>query len=151
LYLETIFVLECVAPPHFHADRFLPPTPLRVVVDHSGKDVGNAITNELLMHDLSSEDAHSLLDRPGVREDLLPKMLETAGDIARSKVAAIVNQARKEMNAQLEHEIARLKQLRKVNRSVRPEEIELLVAHQHTLEHHLSVARLRLDTVRLIA
>ena len=55
------------------------------------------------------------------------------------------------MNAQLAHEMARLKQLRKVNRSVRVEEIELLAAQQHALEHHLSGSRLRLDAVRLIS
>jgi len=32
-------VLESVAPPALHADRFLPPTPLRIVVDAGGKEV----------------------------------------------------------------------------------------------------------------
>jgi ATP-dependent helicase HepA len=54
------------------------------------------------------------------------------------------------MTAQLEHEIARLKELQKVNRSVRTEEIELLVAQHRALDEHLSRARLRLDAIRLI-
>ena len=54
------------------------------------------------------------------------------------------------MTAQLEHEIARLKELQKVNRSVRTEEIELLVEQQRALDEHLIGARLRLDAIRLI-
>jgi ATP-dependent helicase HepA len=150
LFLEAVYVLECVAPPHFHADRFLPPTPLRVVVDHGGKDVADAIRPGMLSSGVSNEDAHSLLDRSEIREELLPRMLHRADEIAGGKVQAIVNEARKEMNAQMNHEISRLKELRKVNRSVRAEEIELLIAHQHGLEHHLAAARLRLDAVRLI-
>jgi ATP-dependent helicase HepA len=101
--------------------------------------------------DATHEEAHALLDRPEIREELLPKMLEAANENAKKQVSAIINEARKDMNAQLAHEISRLKQLRKVNRSVRPAEIELLAAHQHALEHHLISARLRLDAVRLIA
>jgi ATP-dependent helicase HepA len=33
LSMEAVYVLECVAPPHLHIDRFLPPTPIRVVVE----------------------------------------------------------------------------------------------------------------------
>jgi ATP-dependent helicase HepA len=117
LHLETIYVLECIAPPQLHIDRFLPPTPIRVVVDHDGND--------------------------------LRESLEQARSIAQSKVSAIVKDARKNMNAQLTHEIVRLKQLRKVNRSVRPQEIDLLISHQKDLDHHLTAARLRLDCMRL--
>jgi len=123
LTLEAVYVLECVAPPHLHADRFLPPTPIRVAADHAADD-------------LSQED--------------LSTMLEEATHLANAKVPPIVTAARKEMNIQLTHEIERLKRLRKVNRSVRKEEIEMLAAHQHALEHHLNGARLRLDAVRVL-
>jgi ATP-dependent helicase HepA len=150
LCLEVIYVLECVAPAHFHADRFLPPTPLRVVVDNQGKVLELPITREMRSHAVDTERVHALLEQREIREDLLPKLLEKATAAARSRVAAIVQQARREMNAQFEHELGRLKQLRKVNRSVRQEEIALLAAHQHALEHHLTAARLRLDAIRLI-
>jgi hypothetical protein len=101
-------------------------------------------------HAVDTERVHALLEQREIREDLLPKLLEKATAAARSRVAAIVQQARREMNAQFEYELGRLKQLRKVNRSVRQEEIALLAAHQHALEHHLTAARLRLDAIRLI-
>ncbi|MEM8868563.1 MAG: RNA polymerase-associated protein RapA, partial [Verrucomicrobiota bacterium] len=36
IVVEAIFVLECVAPAKLHVDRFLPPTPVRMVVDMTG-------------------------------------------------------------------------------------------------------------------
>jgi ATP-dependent helicase HepA len=40
LSMEAVYVLECVAPPHLHIDRFLPPTPVRGVVE--GEDFRGA-------------------------------------------------------------------------------------------------------------
>jgi ATP-dependent helicase HepA len=40
LSMEAVYALECVAPPHLHIDRFLPPTPIRVVLD--GEDFRSA-------------------------------------------------------------------------------------------------------------
>ncbi len=150
LYVETIYLLECIAPPPLHVDRFLPPTPLRVLVDHRGNDAGSAITPETLARNLKNGDAYALLDQPELREELLPSLVEKGQSIASRQVLGIVAQARKEMNLQLDHEIARLRELQKVNRSVRCEEIDLLVQQQRALDQYLTSARLRLDAIRLI-
>ena len=57
---------------------------------------------------------------------------------------------RKAATARLDQEIARLRELQKVNPSVRPEEIALLVEQKAALDRHLAAARLRLDAIRLI-
>ena len=150
LYLETIYVLECVAPPALHVDRFLPPTPLRVLVDHRGQDVGKSLPPERLRRQLQPGDAYPLLDQAALREDLLPGLLEKAHGFAAALAPGLITRARQEMKARLDHEIARLRELQKVNRSVRPEEVEMLVAQQRALDQHLAAARLRLDAVRLI-
>jgi ATP-dependent helicase HepA len=150
LYVETIYLLECIAPSHLHADRFLPPTPLRVLVDHRGYDVGRTIPPELLTRVLKNSEPYPLLDQSEVREELLPGLILKAGSIASGQVPGIVAQARKEMTAQLDHEIARLRDLQKVNRSVRAEEIDLLIQQRDELDQRLVGARLRLDAIRLI-
>ena len=150
LYLEVIYVLECIAPPSLHVDRFLPPTPLRVLVDHRGQDAGKSLPAETVNRQLKKGDAYPLLDQPELREDLLPGLLEKAQVMASGQVPGLVARARQAMTAQLDHEITRLQELQKVNRSVRPEEVELLAAQQRALAQHLHDARLRLDAVRLI-
>ena len=150
LYVETIYLLECVAPPALHVDRFLPPTPLRVLVDHRGNDAGSSIPAELLTRQLKNGEGYALLEQPELREELLPDLVVKAEALARRQIPGIIAQARKDMSAQLDHEIARLKELQKVNRSVRAEEISALVQQQQALDQHLRSARLRLDAIRLI-
>jgi len=150
LYVEAIYLLECIAPPQLHVDRFLPPTPLRVLVDHRGNDVGDSVASEILTRHLKKGEAYTLLDRPELREELFPSLIEKAQAIATGQIPGIVAQARKEMTTQLENEIARMKELQKVNRSVRSEEIDFLIQQKSALTQHLTSARLRLDAVRLI-
>jgi ATP-dependent helicase HepA len=64
-------------------------------------------------------------------------------------VPELVKRARQEMTVHLTAEITRLRELKKVNPSVRNEEITLLQDQQRALEEHLDNARLRLDALRL--
>ena len=150
LYLEAVFVLECIAPPALHADRFLPPTPVRVLVNHAGKDESATWDADAFARRLKSGDLHALLDLPGLREDLLPELVERAEVLTNERVRTLVARARQQMDAGLGHEIARLTALQRVNPNVRPEEVAALVQQQTALAQHFSVARLRLDAVRLI-
>lgn len=150
LYVEAIYLLECIAPPGLHVDRFLPPTPLRVLVDHRGNDVSQSIPAAMLKRHLKNAEAYALLEQAELREDLLPQLIEKAQDFANRQIPSLIAEARKTMNAQLEHEITRLKELQKVNRSVRAEEIAALGQQQQALDQHLRKARLRLDAIRLI-
>ena len=70
--------------------------------------------------------------------------------IAEEEVRNIVLTARREMAVQLDAESIRLGELKKVNRSVRTEEIELLLGQRRALDEFLSGARLRLDSIRWI-
>ena len=150
LYLEAIYMLECIAPPHFHLDRFLPPTPLRVMVDHRGQDVGEAIPHQSLKRHLKGGEGRGWLERQDIREEMLPRLLEQTKGLADRSLVGLVARARLDMNARLDLEIARLRDLQKVNRSVRNEEIELLIQQQQALDQHIGAARLRLDALRLI-
>jgi ATP-dependent helicase HepA len=142
LHLEVVYVLECIAPTHLQVDRFLPPTPVRIVVDHEGTQVGERMA-------LTPGDVHALLEHPELR-DLFPFLVERTQTIAEESVRDIVLTARGEMAGQLDSEISRLRELKKVNRSVRTEEIELLLSQRRALDGLLSGARLRLDSIRWI-
>jgi ATP-dependent helicase HepA len=149
-YLEAIYLLECIAPPHLHLDRFLPPTPIRVLVDHRGQEMGGAFPQDALGRLLKAGEGHALVQRPELRERLLPRLLEEAERVAQEKVAARIAEAQGNLHAQLGQEIRRLRELRKVNRSVREEEIRWLTDQQGTMDQHIRGARLRLDALRFI-
>src|SRR5262249_29826592 len=77
------------------------------------------------------------------------KMLNEARQRANQQVPSLISAARREMTAQLTAEITRLRELKKVNPSVRDEEIRLLKDQQKALDEHITGARLRLDALRL--
>ena len=76
--LEAVYLLECVAPPHLHLDRFLPPTPIRVILDHTGNEMGSLGLSQLAVQRLKSA-RPALLDNSEFREELLPRLLQKAG------------------------------------------------------------------------
>jgi len=90
------------------------------------------------------------LGKPEVREGLLPALLRKSFDLAQLRVRGLIEAARGDMAAQLDHEIVRLRELRQVNPSVWPEEIDLLLDQKESLDRHIKGTRLRLDAVRLI-
>jgi ATP-dependent helicase HepA len=79
----------------------------------------------------------------------LQELLDEAREHAEAQVPAIVDEARRQMTSQLQVEISRLRELKKVNPSVRQEEIDMLVTQRRELEEHLSNARIRLDAVKV--
>jgi len=150
LFLEAICVLECIAPVELHLDRFLPPTPLRVVVDYQGADVTAGFDAEGRGKTFVDGDIFSLLDEPGFRGVLLPRCMEASIQCLQERVPAMIQLARAAMARRLDPEIERLKRLRAVNPNVREAEILELRAERDALDRQLQQARLRLDAVRLI-
>ncbi len=150
LLLEAIYLLECIAPAHLHLDRFLPPTPLRILVDHRGADLGERLPHTGLRRLLQDGEGQALLDQAEIRGTLLPRMLEHTQALAERKAPGLVSKARKAMGEHLGHEVARLQDLQRVNPSVRAEEVEAMAQLQRDLDQHLGGARLRLEALRLI-
>jgi len=139
-----VFVLEALAPARLHADRFLPPMPLRVLVNHKNESL------EIDLPQLAKGLPHKLLDNPKIGREIIPAMLETAEEFAKAQAKKIITAASAAMATQLQAELDRLTSLRAVNDHVRPEEIELTQTQLTELTTALAQARLRLDAVRLI-
>ena len=146
ILLECAFVLEVIAPPRLHLDRFLPPTLLRVIVDHNG----TAQTKAPPAAALQPGDARRLVSQETFRHDLFPKMTAAAKDIAiRASVKPI--QAAQELAAEtITAQINRLEDLARRNPHVSPSETEALKATLHETTEAISQARVRLDSIRLV-
>ena len=146
--LEAILVVECVAPAQLHVDRFLPQTPLRIVVDHRGTDLsGNpAFANP----PLRKGDAGALARNPALRGKILPALLERAREVGAALSRAAIQAAANSMHLEMAGEIARLRDLAEINDHIKPGEIRALELREAELATALSNARLRLDAVRLI-
>jgi ATP-dependent helicase HepA len=150
LLLELIFVLEAIAAPRLHADRFLPPTPVRLVLNHKLEDVSEEFGDLAWERTLQKGSPYKLIENAAIARRTLPAMFQSAATLAEGRAAVLRQSALKEMNDLLGHEVLRLQQLQRVNDHVRPEEIRLAEIQQEELAATLQQSRLRLDCLRLI-
>ena len=150
ILIEAIYVLESVAPSRLHVDRFLPPTPVRILVDLTGKDQSNAFDHEFVNKYSGDEEAFRLKQEPKVLQALVPDMLRSAKEPAHTKKSEILQAAIQQAHDQLDGEATRLKELQKVNPNVRDEEIKIAENVIAEVARHIGKAHLRLDAVRLI-
>ena len=150
LLLELVFVLEAIAAPRLHADRFLPLTPIRLVVSHKLEDVSRTFLGTNWERKLQKGSPYKLIENAEIVSRTLPAMFQTAANLAEAKAAALRQSALKEINHLLGHEVERLQTLARVNDHVRPEEIRLAQVQQAELATSVQRSRLRMDSLRLI-
>jgi ATP-dependent helicase HepA len=150
ILLEVLFVLETIGPNSKAADRFLPNTPLRVVVDHTGKDLSADFPFDELDMKLHPGQIDDILDDETLMETILPIMLEAATRIAEHNAQAKIATALYRMNSTHDHEIQRLQTLQTKNNHIRPQEIQTAIDEQQRLKSLLLDAKIRLDAVQLI-
>ena len=150
LLLEMVFVLECLAPAKLHADRFLPPTPVRAILNHQGKPAlgedGRFVT---LPDTMQPGPTHVIAEIAQVR-DLIRPMSKAAEKLANGQIKKMKALAKETMTNSLTAEVTRLESLAKLNENVREDEIESLKTEQAALAACLEQSRSRIDSVRLI-
>ncbi len=150
LYLETVFVLEAVAESRWGVDTFLPPTPLRIVVDLCGADRTADHPAGPLRDDTPEHALRRFLEQPQFTPETLKSMAESAAAHAEPAAEKCRRDARTKAAATLGAELQRLVDLQAVNDHVRPAEITLARERLARTAEAIGNARLRLDAIRLI-
>jgi ATP-dependent helicase HepA len=149
--LEAVFVLAATAPGALHLDRFLPPTPVRVMVDGDGESMGGLLPLlDAVGPDLDAAPTGLLEEHHTVFERLIPSLLEAARGQAALKVSQLKREAHKEAEVRLMAEAERLAALQSVNPAVTAAEVTGARAHARAVMDHITSAELRLDSVRLV-
>jgi ATP-dependent helicase HepA len=150
LLLESLFVVESLAPRKLHVARFLPPTLIRILLDSNGKRWDQRVDCDELLENAQSLETQSLLPVMDSYRQQIRAMIKQAQTAAHSSMEPLKNSA---INAMMEHyteEIQRMIALRKHNPGIREEEILLMQDQGLALHKHLQAARVRLDAVRLV-
>ena len=150
LLLEAVFVLEPMADPRWHVDRFLPPTPVRVIVDLRGEEVGREYSAESIAAGCEDLDPHRFLETGVFGAAQLKEMTAAATTAAEERATAVRAAARAAAESALGEDIARLTALQRINDHVRPEEVALARQQQEQTVKAVRESRLRLDALRLI-
>ncbi len=148
--LDTVFLLECVAPPSLAIERFLPPTPVRAIVDTRRIErAGYAPDPRSVVR--ARERTIELAKHRKILATLVPPMLAAAETLAKHKAEAASGAALEAARGALASEIERLRALARVNPNVRPEEIAAAEREWAALAELIPQARVRLEALRFCA
>ncbi|WP_111657844.1 RNA polymerase-associated protein RapA [Isoalcanivorax indicus] len=150
LLVEVFYRLSCVAPRALQANRFLPSTIMRGLIDAQGRDLSQAIS-----HGGLDKQCHKL-DKPLARkivesqQALLARLLDE--DLVRREASAstLIDEALARMHAHQTHERDRLLRLREKNPAIRQDEIDFIDEQTRQLARHIGEARCELAAVRVI-
>lgn len=147
--LECVFALECIADRNLNVGRFLPPLPLRCVVDTRLTSRVDYAPHAASVVRAKEQPIDAARYRPMLAK-LLPPMLAGCETQARGLAANEVGAALAAAEEALGAELARLTALAKVNPSVQAAELEAISAELDALRAALATAAPRLDAVRFV-
>ncbi|OAI00393.1 RNA polymerase-associated protein RapA [Methylomonas methanica] len=148
--LELLFVAECSAPAELQIGRFLPHTPLRVLVDQHKKDLTLVISHDSLVETGDSFDKAQISQFLNSQRQHIQDMIKVAEQLAGAQMQKLIAESSNLMIATLTGEIKRLVRLKKINPGIKEQEIEQL--KEMTMLSHESIqeTQLRLDAVRFV-
>lgn len=147
--LECIHVLVCVADRSLGVERYLPPLPLRIVIDtrllaRNEYSPSADVVRRAADREIELARYRSLLTK------LVKPMLAHAETLARERTQIEIGAALAAVERDLGQEQDRLIALARVNPAVREEEIQALADELEALRSAIPMATPRLDAVRFI-
>ena len=148
--IECFFAMQCSAPKKFQVDRFLPATPIRVLLESGGKDL-TAIIKHAQMNKLAEHVKKStrLAILKQIRGDL-EKMITSAQAIAQDRAQPMITEAQERVSVTMGEELNRLTELKQLNGTIREEEIDFVANRQSEALAHIANASAELQAIRVL-
>ena len=149
MLLESLHVIDCIAPSHLGAVRYLPPTVVRSMVSVEGADIADKVAFQTWPNtiDLDKASTAKILNQ---QEPEIRKLVRHAESAAMKKFEPIRQNALRNLGVSLGEEISRMTALSEVNPNIREEEIEYLKDSLAALGMAINQSQIRLDAVRLL-
>ncbi|CAH0991982.1 RNA polymerase-associated protein RapA [Sinobacterium norvegicum] len=150
ILLETIFTVNTVAPKSLQLERFLPQTPIRVLVDVSGKELSQVITLDglnKLCKKIPKTTAHAVIKQV---QPSVEGMIKISSQNARAQLPELLSKGKQQLRAQLTSEIDRLVALQQLNSGIRNGEIDFL---RHQLDvgcELIDMATIEMQAMRVV-
>ncbi len=149
-FLELLYLSECLAPAALEAQRYLPPTCHRLLLDRQGQDQADQLTSTELQGMCLTGNKKLIAAVMQSQGAKIRPLLAQGETQAQTASMTAVTAAIQTMQHELGAELKRLQALAAVNPTIRAEEIEQWAARRELLEMYLQQTRVRLDAVRVI-
>ena len=150
LLIELIYVVESQSPKGLQLNRFLPPTPIRLLLDNKGNNIGEQVAFETLHGKLKPLGKNIANQMVKMARNNIEALITRGDQLVKSLAEPIIAEAKNQADQQLSAEINRLQALRTVNKNIRQSEIDILEQQRTQSLDELSKANWRLDCLRVI-
>jgi ATP-dependent helicase HepA len=149
-FLEAIYVAESSAPAQYQLGKYLPATPIRILLDKNGNDLSTKVAFDTFNQQLSPVNRHIGSKLVGASQTAIHPLITASKAIAEQKMNPMVEAAKDKARMALDGELARLESLKAVNPSIRDDELAFLREQRDALQDYISKAQLKLDAIRFI-
>lgn len=150
LLLEAVYLVEAQAPKGLQLSRFLPPTPVRLLIDGKGNELGAQVSFANLEKQLKPVNRQMANKIVKMTRPEIEKLLAFAEQQIAPKAQRLIAEAKQHAESQLSAELHRLTSLQAVNKNIRPDEIQTLEQIKTDTLTHLNQANWHLDSLRLV-
>ncbi|PHM28979.1 RNA polymerase-associated protein RapA [Xenorhabdus budapestensis] len=150
LLVELIYVVEAQAPKHLQLTRFLPPTPLRLLMDLKGTNLASQVEFEGFNRQLNAINRHNASKLVNAVQKEVHAILQQSEPLVEQQARELIEKAKKEADEVLSAELSRLEALKAVNPNIRGDELEAIESEHKHLLLNLDQASWRLDAIRLV-
>ena len=149
-FLECLFTVEATAPAHLQLGRYLPTTPIRILVDKNGNNLAEKVSENVLDKQLSPVKKQMALQLIKALKTQIAPLVAKAEAHGAQHIIAIQEKSLTAMQNKLSLEQQRLTALKTINPSVRQEEIDFISQQQDELSHYIDKAQLTFEAIRMI-
>ncbi|SFN45060.1 RNA polymerase-associated protein RapA [Xenorhabdus japonica] len=150
LLVELIYVVEAQAPKHLQLTRFLPPTPVRLLLDLKGTNLASQVEFESFNRQLNAINRHNASKLVNAVQKEVHAILQQSEPLIEEQARVLIETAKKEADEALSAELSRLEALKAVNPNIRDDELEAIESEHKNLLLNLDQANWRLDAIRLV-
>ncbi|WP_340609023.1 RNA polymerase-associated protein RapA [Xenorhabdus bharatensis] len=150
LLVELVYVVEAQAPKHLQLTRFLPPTPLRLLMDLKGTNLAPQVEFESFNRQLNAINRHNASKLVNAVQKEVHAVLQQSEPLVEQQARELIEKAKKEADEILSAELSRLEALKAVNPNIRDDELEAIESEHKHLLLNLDQASWRLDAIRLV-
>jgi len=149
-FVELIFIAEAMAPKALQVGRFLPPTPIRILLDKGSNNLADNVAFDAFNQQLSAVGRQTASKLASALQSAIHPMITSAQGIAQNKLEALRAESLEKMQTALGEEQARLTALKQINPNIRDEELSFFDKQRSELTTYIEKAQVKLDAIRLI-
>lgn len=150
LLLEAVYMVETQAPKGLNLTRFLPPTPVRVLLDNKGNDLAAQVSFSGLEKQLKPVNRQMANKIAKMAQAGIKKLIIASERVISEKLPEIVEQAMQHADEAIGAELHRLTSLQAVNKNIRHDEIDSFERQKTESLKQIALANWRLDSLRVI-